>query len=180
MISSTSPRPPLLSSQHPPNNPFCLSFSPALRSSFKALEASLPKMEDLQGAAKALMRLQDVYALQVGSLTRGRFQRAARGDPVDIYRPAVSVPLSGDDCFLVPQCLWPYMSHTGKQSNTFPFDLSVELYLRESSLWLCSCNNSLNLLSEEGAAETFLPSLEYSHCESHCLWEGVMYEGRAL
>ncbi|XP_030236801.1 prolyl 4-hydroxylase subunit alpha-3-like [Gadus morhua] len=118
----------------------------ALRSGFKALEASLPKMEDLQGAAKALMRLQDVYALQVGSLTRGRFQRAARGDPVDIYRPAVSVPLSGDDCFLVPQCLWPYMSHTGKQSNTFPFDLSVELYLRESSLWLCSCNNSLNLL----------------------------------
>ncbi|XP_030236803.1 prolyl 4-hydroxylase subunit alpha-3-like [Gadus morhua] len=60
----------------------------ALRSGFKALEASLPKMEDLQGAAKALMRLQDVYALQVGSLTRGRFQRAARGDPVDIYRPA--------------------------------------------------------------------------------------------
>ena len=69
------------------------------------VEASLPKMEDLQGAAKALMRLQDVYALQVGSLARGRFQRAARGDPVDIYRPAVSVPLSGDDCFLVGKVL---------------------------------------------------------------------------
>ncbi|XP_042343059.1 prolyl 4-hydroxylase subunit alpha-3 isoform X1 [Plectropomus leopardus] len=73
----------------------------ALRSSYKEEEADLPKLEDLQGAAKGLMRLQDVYALQVTSLVRGRFQRVTDGEPVDIYLPAVSVPLSGDDCFMV-------------------------------------------------------------------------------
>ncbi|KAF1394254.1 hypothetical protein PFLUV_G00024630 [Perca fluviatilis] len=73
----------------------------ALRSSYEEEEADLPKLEDLQGAAKGLMRLQDVYALQVASLVRGCFQRVTKGKPIDIYLPAVSVPLSGDDCFLV-------------------------------------------------------------------------------
>ncbi|KAK9521083.1 hypothetical protein VZT92_020920 [Zoarces viviparus] len=73
----------------------------ALRSSYKEEEGDLPKLEDLQGAAKALMRLQDVYALQVASLVRGRFQRVTNGEPIDVYLPAVSVALSGDDCFLV-------------------------------------------------------------------------------
>ncbi|XP_034720055.1 prolyl 4-hydroxylase subunit alpha-3 isoform X2 [Etheostoma cragini] len=73
----------------------------ALRSSYEKEEANLPKLEDLQGAAKGLMRLQDVYALQVASLVRGCFQRVTKGKPIDIYLPAVSVSLSGDDCFLV-------------------------------------------------------------------------------
>ncbi|XP_034557848.1 prolyl 4-hydroxylase subunit alpha-3 isoform X1 [Notolabrus celidotus] len=73
----------------------------ALRSSYKEEEAGLPKLEDLQGAAKGLMRLQDVYALQVPSLVRGRFQRVTDGVPVDVTLPTVSVLLSGDDCFLV-------------------------------------------------------------------------------
>ncbi|KAI9547875.1 hypothetical protein NQZ68_012892 [Dissostichus eleginoides] len=73
----------------------------ALRSSYEKEEADLPKLEDLQGAAQGLMRLQDVYVLQVASLIRGLFQRVTEGQPIDIYRPAVSVPLSGDDCFLV-------------------------------------------------------------------------------
>ncbi|KAM7412851.1 hypothetical protein PAMA_020304 [Pampus argenteus] len=75
--------------------------SQALRSSYEEEEANLPKLEDLQGAAQGLMRLQDVYALQVASLARGRFQRVTNGKPIDICMPAVSVPLSGDDCFLV-------------------------------------------------------------------------------
>ncbi|XP_031590793.2 prolyl 4-hydroxylase subunit alpha-3 isoform X1 [Oreochromis aureus] len=73
----------------------------ALRSSYEEEEADLPNMEDLQGAAKGLMRLQDVYALQISSLVRGRFQRITNGESVDVYMPAVSVQLSGDDCFLV-------------------------------------------------------------------------------
>ncbi|XP_071353271.1 prolyl 4-hydroxylase subunit alpha-3 [Trachinotus anak] len=73
----------------------------ALRSSYEEEEADLPKLEDLQGAAKGLMRLQDVYALQVASLVRGRFQKVTNGKSIDIFMPAVSVPLSGDDCFLV-------------------------------------------------------------------------------
>ncbi|KAM6987961.1 prolyl 4-hydroxylase subunit alpha-3 isoform 2-T2 [Tautogolabrus adspersus] len=73
----------------------------ALRSSYEEEEAGLPQLEDLQGAAKGLMRLQDVYALQVASLVKGRFQRVTDGVTIDIYLPAVSVLLSGDDCFLV-------------------------------------------------------------------------------
>lgn len=83
---------------------------PALRSSYEEEEADLPKLEDLQGAAKGLMRLQDVYALQVASLVRGRFQRVTNGKPIDIYLPAVSVPLSGDDCFLVGKVQNPLFS----------------------------------------------------------------------
>uniref|UniRef100_A0AAR2ISY7 Prolyl 4-hydroxylase subunit alpha-3 n=1 Tax=Pygocentrus nattereri TaxID=42514 RepID=A0AAR2ISY7_PYGNA len=73
----------------------------ALRVGYKQLESSLPKLEDLQGAAQGLMRLQDVYALQVEGLVRGHFQRVSNGNTVDIYKPPVSTPLSGDDCFLV-------------------------------------------------------------------------------
>ncbi|XP_075956781.1 prolyl 4-hydroxylase subunit alpha-3-like [Anarhichas minor] len=69
--------------------------SGALRSSYKEEEGVLPKLEDLQGAAKGLMRLQDVYALQVASLVRGRFQRVTNGEPIDVYLPAVSFALSG-------------------------------------------------------------------------------------
>lgn len=80
---------------------YCPTVRPALRSGYEEEEAALPKLEDLQGAAKGLMRLQDVYALQVGSMVKGRFQRVTDGKPTDVCLPTVSVPLSGDDCFLV-------------------------------------------------------------------------------
>ncbi|KAI4887264.1 hypothetical protein NFI96_021659 [Prochilodus magdalenae] len=73
----------------------------ALRVSYSQMESRLPKLEDLQGAAHGLMRLQDVYALQVEGLVRGHFQKISNGNTVDIYKPPVSTPLSGDDCFLV-------------------------------------------------------------------------------
>lgn len=65
------------------------------------MEGSLPKLEDLQGAAQGLMRLQDVYHLRVEGLVRGHFQRITDGNAMDIYKPPVSDTLSGDDCFLV-------------------------------------------------------------------------------
>ncbi len=65
------------------------------------MEGSLPKLEDLQGAAQGLMRLQDVYDLRVEGLVRGHFQQITNGNAVDIYKPPVSDTLSGDDCFLV-------------------------------------------------------------------------------
>ncbi|XP_060929655.1 prolyl 4-hydroxylase subunit alpha-3 [Limanda limanda] len=83
----------------------------ALRSSYEKEEAELPKLEDLQGAAKGLMRLQDVYGLQVESLVRGRFQRVTNGKPADICVPAVSVPLSGDDCFLVGKVAYEHKDY---------------------------------------------------------------------
>lgn len=65
------------------------------------MEGSLPMLEDVQGAAQGLMRLQDVYDLHVEGLVRGHFQQITNGDAVDIYKPPVSDTLSGDDCFLV-------------------------------------------------------------------------------
>lgn len=91
----------MLSSPHPTPVHLLTSHCPALRSGYEEEEADLPNLEDLQGAAKGLMRLQDVYSLQVTSLVRGQFQRVTDGQSVDVYLPAVSVQLSGDDCFLV-------------------------------------------------------------------------------
>lgn len=101
-VISAHTRPPLLSSPaHPTTVDLSTSHCPALRSGYEEEEADLPDLEDLRGAAKGLMRLQDVYSLQVTSLARGQFQRVTDGKSVDVCLPAVSVQLSGDDCFLV-------------------------------------------------------------------------------
>jgi len=65
------------------------------------MEVSLPNLEDLQGAAQGLMRLQDVYDLRVEGLVQGHFQQITNGNAVDIYTPPVSDTLSADDCFLI-------------------------------------------------------------------------------
>ncbi|XP_026578415.1 prolyl 4-hydroxylase subunit alpha-3 [Pseudonaja textilis] len=70
----------------------------ALKVSYHRLEDRLPLFEDLEGAARALMRLQDVYALSVQGLARGRFQTASGARP-DLYRPCQDFVLSADDCF---------------------------------------------------------------------------------
>ncbi|XP_058041768.1 prolyl 4-hydroxylase subunit alpha-3 isoform X2 [Ahaetulla prasina] len=70
----------------------------ALKVSYHHLEDHLPVFEDLEGAARALMRLQDVYALSVQELTRGRFRTASEAHP-DLYHPSRAFALSADDCF---------------------------------------------------------------------------------
>ncbi|NXS63638.1 P4HA3 hydroxylase, partial [Brachypteracias leptosomus] len=72
----------------------------ALHAAFKEVEQELPGAEDLDGAAQALMRLQDVYALSVKGLANGVFQRAGHGHP-PLYSPGRRVSLSADDCFHV-------------------------------------------------------------------------------
>ncbi|NXS89489.1 P4HA3 hydroxylase, partial [Erpornis zantholeuca] len=70
----------------------------ALHAGLGEVEQELPGTEDLDGAARALMRLQDVYALSVKGLASGLFQRA--GHP-PLYSPGRRVSLSADDCFHV-------------------------------------------------------------------------------
>ncbi|NWI81614.1 P4HA3 hydroxylase, partial [Dryoscopus gambensis] len=70
----------------------------ALHAGLGEVEQELPGTEDLDGAARALMRLQDVYALSVKGLAKGVFQRA--GHP-PLYSPGRRVSLSADDCFHV-------------------------------------------------------------------------------
>ncbi|XP_074429110.1 prolyl 4-hydroxylase subunit alpha-3 isoform X2 [Larus michahellis] len=71
-----------------------------LQAGFKEVEQELPGAEDLDGAARALMRLQDVYALSVKGMANGVFQRAGAGRP-PLYSPGRRVSLSADDCFHV-------------------------------------------------------------------------------
>ncbi|NWV00836.1 P4HA3 hydroxylase, partial [Upupa epops] len=74
--------------------------SQALHAAFKEVKEELPGAEDLEGAAQALMRLQDVYALSVKGLADGVFQRSGSSHP-PLYSPGRRVSLSADDCFHV-------------------------------------------------------------------------------
>ncbi|XP_041734268.1 prolyl 4-hydroxylase subunit alpha-3 [Coregonus clupeaformis] len=125
----------------------------AFRSGYEKVEeeGSLPKLEDLQGAAKGLMRLQDVYALQVGGLVRGHFQRITNGNPIDIYSPTVSVPLSGDDCFLVGKVAYELEDY---YHSVQWLEESVRLFRGAGGEW--SPEN-------EGTLEDALDHLAFSH-----------------
>ncbi|NXC31610.1 P4HA3 hydroxylase, partial [Campylorhamphus procurvoides] len=72
----------------------------ALHASLREVEEELPGAEDLHGAAQALMRLQDVYALDVKALANGIFQGPGAGH-LPLYNPSRRVSLSADDCFHV-------------------------------------------------------------------------------
>ncbi|KAM9318730.1 prolyl 4-hydroxylase subunit alpha-3 [Pholidichthys leucotaenia] len=123
----------------------------ALRSSYQKEEANLPKLEDLQGAAKGLMRLQDVYALQVSSLVRGHFQRVTNGKSVDVYMPAVSIPLSGDDCFMVGKVAYEQEDY---YHSVQWLEESVRIFRGPGGQW--SPEN-------EGTLEDALDHLAFSH-----------------
>ncbi|NXA15966.1 P4HA3 hydroxylase, partial [Sapayoa aenigma] len=71
-----------------------------LHAGLREMEQELPGAEDLDGAARALMRLQDVYALSVKGLAQGVFQRSGAAHP-PLYSPGRRVTLSADDCFHV-------------------------------------------------------------------------------
>nr|XP_009938925.1 PREDICTED: prolyl 4-hydroxylase subunit alpha-3 [Opisthocomus hoazin] len=90
----------------------------ALHAGLKEVEQELPGAEDLDGAARALMRLQDVYALSVKGMANGVFQRAGASRP-PLYSPGRRVSLSADDCF-----------HVGKAGNiSHALSLSKEFLL---------------------------------------------------
>lgn len=80
----------------------------AFKSGYQRLEESLPVLEDLEGAARAVMRLQDVYALSVKGLAGGRFQRVSNAQPLpDVYSPGQVFSLSADDCFHIGKVRGP-------------------------------------------------------------------------
>ncbi|KAL0973182.1 hypothetical protein UPYG_G00200010 [Umbra pygmaea] len=127
--------------------------SQALRSRYEEVEeeGSLPNLEDLQGAANGLMRLQDVYSLQVGGLVRGEFKRITKDRLIDIYRPIVSIPLSGDDCFLVGKVAYEQQDY---YHSVQWLEESVRLFRGAGGEW--SPEN-------EGTLEDALDHLAFSH-----------------
>lgn len=126
----------------------------ALRVSYNRMESSLPKHEDVQGAAQGLMRLQDVYGLQVEGLARGHFQRTSSGNVIDIYKPEVSTPLSGDDCFLVGKV--GHVKSLCKQGAKCLVSscLPIHLFLLNDFSFLTSFNFPIFLLGK-GANHSF-------------------------
>ncbi|KAM4567186.1 prolyl 4-hydroxylase subunit alpha-3 [Odontesthes bonariensis] len=123
----------------------------AFRSSYEEEKADLPKVEDLQGAANGLMRLQDVYSLQVSSLVSGRFQRVTDGEAMDVCMPAVSVSLTGDDCFLVGKVAYEQEDY---YHSVQWLEESVRLFRGAGGQW--SPEN-------EGTLEDALDHLAFSH-----------------
>ncbi|XP_057612162.1 prolyl 4-hydroxylase subunit alpha-3 isoform X2 [Chionomys nivalis] len=73
----------------------------ALKDGYEKVEQDLPAFEDLEGAARALMRLQDVYMLNVKGLAQGVFQRVTGSSITDLYSPRQLFTLTADDCFHV-------------------------------------------------------------------------------
>lgn len=70
-----------------------------LKDGYEKMESYLPILEDVEGAAKALMRLQDVYSLNVKDLAKGVFQSGPNSHYKLQYRPDQVCAMSADDCF---------------------------------------------------------------------------------
>ncbi|XP_018429612.1 PREDICTED: prolyl 4-hydroxylase subunit alpha-3, partial [Nanorana parkeri] len=70
-----------------------------LKDGYEKMERHLPILEDVEGAAKALMRLQDVYSLNVKDLAKGVFQSGPDSHYNFQYRPDRVCTMSADDCF---------------------------------------------------------------------------------
>ncbi|NXT82190.1 P4HA3 hydroxylase, partial [Zapornia atra] len=103
----------------------------ALHAGFKEVEQDLPGAEDLDGAARALMRLQDVYALSVKGMASGVFQRASAGWPT-LYSPSQPVSLSADDCFHVGKVAYD----TGDYYHSIPWlEEAVSLFRLSYGSW---------------------------------------------
>ncbi|KFP22234.1 Prolyl 4-hydroxylase subunit alpha-3, partial [Egretta garzetta] len=103
----------------------------ALHAGFKEVEQELPGAEDLDGAARALMRLQDVYSLSVKGMANGVFQRAGAGRP-PLYSPGRRVSLSADDCFHVGKVAYD----TGDYYHSIAWlEEAVGLFRRSYGSW---------------------------------------------
>ncbi|CAJ0964234.1 unnamed protein product, partial [Ranitomeya imitator] len=70
-----------------------------LKDGYEKVEKKLPEVEDVEGAAKALMRLQDVYSLNVKGLAQGVFQSGPSSHLSILHKPAQVYSMSADDCF---------------------------------------------------------------------------------
>ncbi|XP_066555459.1 prolyl 4-hydroxylase subunit alpha-3 isoform X1 [Amia ocellicauda] len=125
--------------------------SQAFRSAFEQEESQRPKFEDVEGAAKGLMRLQDVYSLRVGGLVNGHFQRVTAGQMVDIYRPAISIHLSGDDCFQVGKVAYEMEDY---YHSVQWLEEAAHLFRGVQGAWI---------LEDEGNLEDTLDHLAFSH-----------------
>ncbi|XP_067888900.1 prolyl 4-hydroxylase subunit alpha-3 [Heterodontus francisci] len=123
----------------------------ALKDGYEKIEAKLPKAEDLEGAAKGLMRLQDVYALSTKGLVKGEFLQVVGEGVSNIYRPSLSGNLSADDCFQIGKVAYDigdyYHAVTWLEEAVILFRQSIGIWNTE----------------DQGSLEEALDHLAFSH-----------------
>ncbi|XP_060223636.1 prolyl 4-hydroxylase subunit alpha-3 isoform X3 [Meriones unguiculatus] len=104
----------------------------ALKDGYEKVEQDLPVFEDLEGAARALMRLQDVYMLNVKGLAQGVFQRVTGSSTTDLYSPRQLFSLTADDCFQVGKVAYDM----GDYYHAIPWlEEAVSLFRRSYGEW---------------------------------------------
>ncbi|XP_032879096.1 prolyl 4-hydroxylase subunit alpha-3 [Amblyraja radiata] len=123
----------------------------ALKADYEKMEERLPKAEDLVGAAKGLMRLQDVYALSIKGLIKGEFLQSIGEDVSSIYRPTVSSTLSADDCFQIGKVAYDMEDYY--HSVTW-LEEAVTLFRQSLGIWVTE---------DQGSLEEALDHLAFSH-----------------
>ncbi|KAG9470098.1 hypothetical protein GDO78_018897 [Eleutherodactylus coqui] len=140
-----------------------------LKDGYKKVEKNLPVLEDVEGAAKGLMRLQDVYSLNVKGLTQGVFQSGRSSQLGVLYKPDQVSSMSADDCF-----------HIGKTGNVSrALDLSRECLLYDPYNMRLALNVAKyeKILDETPAGEDVLaPNLlrpNVTHLRTRDLYEGL-------
>ncbi|XP_063301046.1 prolyl 4-hydroxylase subunit alpha-3 [Pelobates fuscus] len=123
----------------------------ALKDGYEKVAKDLPIFEDVEGAARALMRLQDVYSLNVQRMVKGKLQRDARTELSLLYNPPMPSIMSADDCF-----------HIGKVAYDMnDFYHSIPWLEEAVSMFRGTYGNWYT--EEEGSLEEALDYLAFSH-----------------
>uniref|UniRef100_UPI00398F885D prolyl 4-hydroxylase subunit alpha-3 isoform X2 n=1 Tax=Pristiophorus japonicus TaxID=55135 RepID=UPI00398F885D len=123
----------------------------ALKDDYEKIEAKLPKAEDLEGAAKGLMRLQDVYALSTKGLVKGEFLQVAGEGVSNVYRPSLSSTLSADDCFQIGKVAYDIGDY---YHSIIWLEEAVTLFRQSIGIWNTE---------DQGSLEEALDHLAFSH-----------------
>ncbi|KAM4796191.1 prolyl 4-hydroxylase subunit alpha-3 [Rhinophrynus dorsalis] len=123
----------------------------ALKDGYGKVEKSLPVYEDVEGAAKAVMRLQDVYSLNVKGLVKGRFQRGSSSDFGLLYSQTQLSTMSADDCFHIGKVAYDM----GDYYHSIPWlEEAVSLFRGSYGSWFTE---------DEGSLEGALDYLAFSY-----------------
>ncbi|XP_027629950.1 prolyl 4-hydroxylase subunit alpha-3 isoform X1 [Tupaia chinensis] len=139
----------------------------ALKDGYEKVEQDLPAFEDLEGAARALMRLQDVYMLNVKGLARGVFQRVTGSAVTDLYSPRRLFPLTADDCFQVGKVAYDM----GDYYHAIPWlEEAVSLFRGSYGEWKTEDEASLEDALDHLAFAYFQPT-HYQIPSLYCSYE---------
>uniref|UniRef100_A0A4W3KD33 Prolyl 4-hydroxylase subunit alpha-3 n=1 Tax=Callorhinchus milii TaxID=7868 RepID=A0A4W3KD33_CALMI len=123
----------------------------AFKDDYEKIEEKLPKAEDLEGAARGLMRLQDVYDLSTKGLVKGQFLQATRDGVSTVYRPSISITLSADDSFQIGKIAYDKGDY---YHSVIWLEEAVSLFRKKLRIWN---------VEDEGSLEEALDHIAFSH-----------------